>query len=249
MNAAQDQHYRCAIALNNIGVQLLQRSSFKQAVQVLKDAVYTIRIAFPTKSSASNTSHNPAACDTERLIADATKKLYNPLSSNPKTVDVCSWDLQRIDVLNIERMINQVLSASTINLVPVTIDMIDIELEERSADFQAALILYNFALAHVGLASRPQECARTEFLKGALRMLQLSHAIVMEDAATDFSISSLTLTALILSTTGFILSQIGNDDDVRYTLLRLETVVRAIQEEQEYIELQDSSVSPAAAAA
>ena len=131
--------YRVAIHLNNVGVSLLQRKAYRQALDTLKDAVSVIRSTF-----AGEDDEHEARRDL--MLARAARRLASPKSL------VCSSQLVTISD---DGGVTAINSFPSVNQRDRTVYAVAIEhfcLDERDVDVDSAIILHNFALSHLLLS-------------------------------------------------------------------------------------------------
>ena len=169
--------YLSSIRLSNIGIMLLQRRSAYQAKAVLRDAVKLLRSCFPVDGSVP--AQQPAQSEV------ALQRALSRFSS----VEVDSLNLD-IDILTYEEAGNDFNTLSYLLRLPlgdymlVTLRINEDPMAERDQDVDSAILLHNFAVAHVCMGQIEQSNIHFEsasrLWRYALRVLanRISHGLL-----------------------------------------------------------------------
>ena len=211
--------YRAAIALNNIGVSLLERGAQKNAIDTLKDAIAVMRHVFPDETPTC------ARKDIDGMLERACKKL-----SAPEVV--CSWFKVQSVSYGEPSTLAHLKTASRLRptgqaFYPVRIEVTDSADEPRDVDLESGILLYNFGLAHILLSHIVQKAAG-RYRSGAMKVLDLAHAILTnrskscEDPFQQVQLVFVTL--LVLSSIVQVLQEEGQFQQAEIALDRLDRV-------------------------
>lgn len=163
--------YRCAVALNNMGVALLERCAYRQALDTLKDAVVLMRGVFDsTPLSRRNQRDRARHCTV--LLEKAYHRTAHPQPApGHSMVEILS---PSGTLAAISSLLHRHGPALLPPCFPIKIENFD--QEARNADLDSAMVLHNFATAHLCLSRFAPTALRAIFLrKAALRLAKLSH--------------------------------------------------------------------------
>jgi hypothetical protein len=183
--SGKDYYARAAIALNNTGVALLERGAHQLAVQTFENSIAVLKRELDINSGLSESNDGFVRRKlelAETRLASTFKPTFAP---NPQSTvcirrfsfDGCSFNDLKFDL-------EQVLSKNM--YMPASIDPSGVPcLNEDSAhdiDFQFAVIIYNFALAHLCLAqtapSASSRSTRATFVNQVLPARQLLQMVL-----------------------------------------------------------------------
>jgi hypothetical protein len=199
---------RASMALNNMGVSLLERGEFTAALKRFRDSLALLKLSADSSGASSTTTPITAsqqqADEALRLANTAllnghhserwSKSSSSSCASSSCSVVVCPVDDS--DVPSMRAALNNAgLSATTTKTTttvffPIRLGCTEFE---TNLDFQAGKVMYNFGLAHLLLYSssssfsscpetaRPPPRYRARLLEGALRNLSLSHCLLTRD--------------------------------------------------------------------
>jgi hypothetical protein len=174
--------YRRAIVLNNIGVSLLERQAYAQAMDTLKDAICIMKQALCTGQimveGATTSDHNVDNVEkvntAYRLLLATSYKRESAAESSP--VDTIIFDKGPKQVTAAGPFLCSDIPHQVIS--PIRIEIIDSEcLLDRDADLDSALMLYNYALAHVAMAEC--SCLKKKYRLGALALFDMATTVIM----------------------------------------------------------------------
>lgn len=168
--------YRRAIVLNNIGVSLLERHCPAQALDTLKDAICIMKQAICAGQilEGATSDRNVEKVNTAYRLLLATS--YERVASAESPVDTIIFDKGPKQVAAAGPFLwadspYQVIS-------PIRIEIIDSEcLLDRDDDLDSALMLYNYALAHVAMAEF--SCLKKKYRLGALALFDMATTVIM----------------------------------------------------------------------
>jgi hypothetical protein len=173
------QHYRAAISLNNIGVALIERHQYQQAMEVLKSAITALKIG----ALLSNQKHMTRGIS----IQVELKKALGYLAKAKPSTRTRSDGSMHVNVVS-----NDAIDAASFKVLrkgptmsqayAIRIDELDFDaLKARSPDVEVAVSLYNLAVAHL---CRSQELKKPELclklVTNANKLLHASHAVLQE---------------------------------------------------------------------
>lgn len=250
MNAGSIQDYRAAIALNNMGVSLLERACYRQAMETLQDGIHVMKEVFrPDRSAAGSSS------EVDFKLHQAAQRVASPVRMCTPWLNVSlqtlSFDLSLSPVLNYLRE-----SPSTTCFLPIRIDLPpecgfgDFRLHEP--DFESAIILYNFGVANL-LLSKVASGTVSEKLRGnAMSILNLASSVLSKRSSlcddTLEEASLLQLGLMVFHTIIQVLVDAGDDLEAsivyeRYD--RLRDAVEALHESEWYADV-EKVAAPAA---
>lgn len=170
--------YRRAIVLNNIGVALLSRQAYPQAMSTLKDAIFVMR-------DVQSPSDVPFSCGAEERVNKAAKLLASH-QRHCSVSPVCTIRFEGgcVDIPSTLPFSEDYLSSVILN--PIHIEIADFEcLDDRDIDLHSALMLFNFGIAHAALAGQMDSSSTAAALKlrmGTLSLLDMAMTIIMDDS-------------------------------------------------------------------
>ena len=190
MNSCNEQVFRGAIALNNIGVDLLEGRCYEQANMTLMDATNAMRSVFHATASAVSactTRHHPAddvniKSNSVAVVASMLERA-NKRRSRPAPVQRrSSFRIQKLHEshqLSFQQQLQPPLLDST-SIYPVRIEDVN-DLRNPGSmnhpDVQAAILLHNFGLTNL--------CLAQVFDKAEARSIKLQQAIYLLQLADD----------------------------------------------------------------
>jgi hypothetical protein len=177
--------------LNNIGVALLARQAYPQAMSTLKDAIFVMRNGLRSQGGGGGGGDVDASfsCAAEERVNKAAKFLAShtrPCSVSPVSTirfEGGCVDLPATLPCNLEDYLSSVI------LNPVHIEIADFEcLDDRDTDLDSALMLYNFGLAHAAMAGQQDHSPATalKLRMGTLSLLDMAKTIIMDDRCMNY---------------------------------------------------------------
>ena len=167
------EHYRVAVALNNMGVALLERGAYCQAMKTLKDSILVMKGILRTSSKCT------VGDDIQTKIDMATKRLMSP-QPVPSTLPVT---ILSHDGSLLYSSMKSVLTQGDFCAVLVRIEPLDLRSpEHQDTDLESAIILYNFAIAHICMAKHSDSTTDVkQFREGSLKLLEMACDIAAEE--------------------------------------------------------------------
>jgi hypothetical protein len=158
---SEECNYRVAIHLNNVGVALLERRAYKQALDTLKDAVTVVRQAFVDEDDENQSS----------MLTKAARRL-----ATPKSLVLASSGLVTISEDAGFETIRPLTHAGGSDQALCAVKMEHFGQEDRDIDIDSATVLHNFSVAHLLLAcvAKTNSCAK-QLRVGALKLASLSY--------------------------------------------------------------------------
>ena len=245
--------YRAAISLNNIGVVLLEQADFRQALEVLKDAIFVMKLVFPSCRSCSSTSNlSNISNEINVKLQCAMERLASPRSpeSCPLTLDAISYEDGNIALLK-----NCLRHGPTSPFVfPIKITCSDFEYpEDRDVDVESAILLYNFGLAHMCIATaRANGGNGRKAQERALKLFRLSESILVQQSSScdqlDEQTNIILVAAMVFSSTVRILMHQGKVREAEEARRKLSLVGDMVNEIEQADALRGINVRAAAAA-
>jgi tetratricopeptide (TPR) repeat protein len=239
--------YRGAVALNNMGVYLLERGAYRSALETLKDAIAVMKTVFPAQNYDHNTAWRAEISD---KLKAAHKRIAKPeVVQCSMPLEVNSFDDDEFDVM--KDSLRYGPSASM--FFPVRVAISDMDIESRNIDVESAMLLYNFGIAHLCM-SRVAIKASHKLQEGALRLFDLSRSILSsqyhkcEDSMQQTRI--LLLSASVMNNIVQVLNEQGNIEQAVEVFSALQNLSSAVEqlEEDEPESICDICVRAAAAA-
>jgi hypothetical protein len=208
--------YKAAVALNNMGVTLLQRRCLKDAMDTLKDAITIMKSCFRPQGN----NYQAECLDIDLKMQRASKRMAISCQ-NPSSI---CMDIFYRDGCDIQpSMIRSLINKGVVSSIPpasVKIDSIDFEgLEDRDLDLESALMLYNFGIAHYCMSQIARSPASANMLRtGALKLYSMAKTVLsnpiycpslLESQLEDFYQSRARVASLVLSATAHIQVEMG----------------------------------------
>ena len=151
---------RAAVALNNMGVALLEHGDFAGSLTTLKDSVAILKLAFPSSDTGILCRTREDEIATEKLHR-AAQRFVQPCHKGYRQIPAVS-----VHVLNEEQHDycdhDPSMYSSTKTVYPVRIETYDVE-GDGASGLETAIAIYNCAVAHICLASiTPRAAAATQ---------------------------------------------------------------------------------------
>jgi hypothetical protein len=220
--------YTTAIALNNMGVSLLERRCYNQAVDAFGDAVTVMRKVFRySQGSPAKASKPRRLCGPSTLDFMLQKARYN-LANCQRDFDSGQKSDSQMNFCIITEegfaaVIRTVLqdtdtfASSKTFLVRIELEGKSIlECENREPEFEAAIILHNFGNLYMCLASTATSSARTrQHSQSAIGLFELSHTVLKNYYSEDheFLGQVLPVSILVLRSLVILTSFLGMESD------------------------------------
>jgi tetratricopeptide (TPR) repeat protein len=235
------REHRAAIALNNMGVSLLEQRAYRQGMETLKDAIFVMKHVFRPQSRNAGlgaTSYSTGRTDVK--INRAVQRMTNP-QPVPSTViiDVISHGVASSQ----SSPLGSILRASSSFAVPIRIEATDLDCpEDRDPELESAIMLYNFGLAHLCMAKLAK--SPNELREGALKLFNMAYSIISNKiisnkntlsrlSASELQIISetrLLLAFAVLNNVARVLTEMGNHTEANTSYRRLARLGTAINE-------------------
>jgi tetratricopeptide (TPR) repeat protein len=225
---------KCAIALNNMGVSLLERRAYQQSIETLKDAVLILKRVFEPDRQDSPTSSASSTC--EAYMDEALNRAFQRLSSLQVEMDA-----SHIEVLSHDGGLSSIPAVCPLSgpslAFPVTIENLEGE-EKRNVDLESAILLHNFATAHFCLSRVSNTRAAAKRLRnGALSLASLGHKILSSMMKGYSAVDQLTLQdepvflveVAALQNLTQVLTELGRISEAQESYRRLVLLLRALK--------------------
>lgn len=164
--------YRGAIALNNIGVALMQQHRFRDAMDTITDSVAAIQACLPGSPQLNRET-------LVKRLHDASKRNFASSCVNVPDDGVLVVSVEDSDIFSTLHH-NEGLYTDKDTFCPIRIRHAA-ESEDGSAavDFQTAVVLFNMGLTHLALARQQrQESDAAACRTAGLHVLRLGYSIV-----------------------------------------------------------------------
>jgi hypothetical protein len=184
-----NQSYRSVIALNNIGVSLLERRCYQQAAETLKDALSLIKAVSTTQNRHS----------LQETVHTARQRLANPQAVRHEVVHV--EVLTNTVSAKAMRAILEETSCNDSKASAIRIEDFDCG---TTSEFISAILLHNFGLSYycISKAAKKGSSNEQKYLNGAVRLLRISHSVFAKaiDENSESSFHFLHVMVVVLST-------------------------------------------------
>jgi hypothetical protein len=244
-----EELHRHAVALNNLGVLLLEQGASIQALETFRDAVDTMRLACAV---TDHSCWQDSLYLIRRKISEASHKVENPRPTGRKIVEESHcWE-------NLDLRSSSTLSMASctygINCL-VSFSLCDqIAIQDRDRELDSCLILYNFALAYLSHANGRDQL---QALRNALRLLKMSFTILVSNLESDLkgcwylegeSVTKvLTLVVAVLSNLSHTLFILGNEIEAHECYRTLREMYDSLTTVEEIYSFAKQSTAAAAA--
>lgn len=224
--------YRGAIALNNMGVSLLERGAYRNAIDTMKDAIAIMRTIFPQNGAVHSAPHN---FNIDSKLQLAAQRLASPETSRaPLSVQTIPFSEDNINAM--KDALRYGPSGSV--FFPLRIEISDFNCRGRDIDLESSIFLYNFGIAHLCMARvHPKSAAKLR--DGALKLFDLAHSILASQCAKAQDPADQThvllVAAMVLNNVVQVLSEQGRMEQVGQalsSLKRLDDLVTQIEEDE-----------------
>jgi hypothetical protein len=262
--------HRAAIALNNMGVSLLERRAYRQGMETLKDAILVMKrvlVRSPSISSQGfgNTPNSTSDADTK--VHRASKRMVNP-EPIPSAVSVD--DVSHCATFSHRSYLGSVLHGGSSSPLrsPLRIEVTDlVSLEDRDPFLESSIILFNFGLAHLCMAKLDNSIMRFNFglahlcmakldrtpiklQEGALKIFNMTYSVLASlcnQEGHGIREDMILLAAATLDNIVALLTEMGKHSEANELDQELARLGRAIQEFQGRNHLEDQNATASAA--
>jgi hypothetical protein len=173
--------HRAAIALNNMGVSLLERRAYREGMETLKDAIFIMkRVLRPLPISSQEFSKTPnSTTDADAKVERASKRMANlhPILS-AVSIDVVSRcaTFSHRSVLSGSVLRGSSSSPPRYPLRIEATDFVPLGEEDRNSDLESSIMLYNFGLAHLCMAKLAKTPIKLQ--EGALTLFNMAYSVL-----------------------------------------------------------------------
>jgi hypothetical protein len=242
--------HRASIALNNMGVSLLERRAYRQGVETLKDAIFVMMRVLRPSSRSQGTTSDSTTNDTEAKVHRAAKRLASPHAvPSALCIDAVSHGGKSSRHSSQDYVLSEASSSSPFT-IPIRIEVDDLDYpEERDPVLESAIMLYNFGLAHLCMAKPAKSPIKLQ--EAALKHVKLAYAAVLSRLRVcemhSISKARLLLAVLALENVVKVLIEMGKHSEANASYQVLVRLGRAIAEYQGRDPL-ETQVAAAAAA-
>jgi tetratricopeptide (TPR) repeat protein len=198
-NTSLQRAYTVAIALNNMGVSLLERGSYHQAMETFQDAISVMEEI--SASFSEQEMSRKRALNFSTLDAKLRKATYNLAKcdavkdNSDMNFCVLTEDESPAVVAAALQDESMFFDSSTTFLIRIEKSIRDCEISE--VDFESSIILYNFGNVYNSLATTaPSTACANELCEGAFNMFELSYELLQNSNEESLPVSILILRSL-----------------------------------------------------
>jgi hypothetical protein len=226
--------HRAAVALNNMGVSLLERRAYRHGMETLKDAILVMEsVLRPQSKSRGYGVNSESTSSAEAKVHRAVRRMANP-HHVPSAVSS--------DVISHGGATSHPSSflASPAFTSPVRIEATDLDCpEDRDPDLDSAIMINNFALAHLCVAKNTNSPIKLQ--ERARKLFNMAYSIISnqnglsrlsEDEMRRISESRLLLAVAVMSNVVRVLTEMGEDTEANESYQRLVRLGNAVEELQ-----------------
>jgi hypothetical protein len=229
---------RAAIALNNMGVSLLERRAYRQGMETLKDAIFVMKRVFrPQSRNSTLGATSDSTCSTDIKIHRAVQRMANPQPvPSAMIIDVLSHGVASSHSSPLGSILRESYSSSF--TIPIRIEATDIESpEDIDPDLESAIMLYNFGLAHICMAKLAKSPMKLR--EGALKLFNMAYSIISnknslsglsESEMRRLSETRLLLALAVLNNVVRVLTEMGKHTEADHSYRRLVRLGTAFNE-------------------
>jgi tetratricopeptide (TPR) repeat protein len=230
--------HRAAIALNNMGVSLLEQRAYRQGMETLKDAIFVMKLVFRPQSRNSGLgAASDSTSSTDMKIHRAVQRMANPKPvPSAVIIDVVSHGVASSHCSPLGSILHE--SSSSSCTVAIRIEATDLDCpEDRDPDLESAMMLYNFGLAHLCMAKLAKSPMKLQ--EGALKLFNMAYSIISnknglsrlsEGEMRLKSETRLLLAVTVLSNVVRVLTEMGKHAEANNSYQRLIRLGTAINE-------------------
>jgi hypothetical protein len=169
--------HRAAIALNNMGVSLLERRAYREGIDTLKDAIFVMkRVLRPPPMCSRGFGKAPySTSDAEAKVERASKRVANtqpiPSTVSIDVVSRCATFSHR------SQHSGSVLDGGSSSPLRIEVtDLVSMGEGNSTFDLESSIMLYNFGLAHLCAAKLAK--TPTNLQEGALTLFNMAYSIL-----------------------------------------------------------------------
>jgi len=235
------REHRAAIALNNMGVSLLERRAYRQGMETLKDAIFVMkRVIHPQSKTPDFATNTPSTNSTEAKVNRANKRMANPQPvPSAFSCDVISHEAISSHHQPMDSVLRK--GAASPSTFPIRIEAGNIDCpEDRNPDLESAIMLHNFGVAHLCMSKLAK--SPLKFQEGALALFNMAYSIISnrntiaqlsDSDMRSVSETRLLLAVVVLNNVVRVLRATGNHseaDESYQKLVRLGTAINEIEE-------------------
>ena len=167
--------HRSAIALNNIGVLLLEQGAAKQALDTFRDAVDTLKIAYNPSAVTKEISWEDLLSNTLEKTRTASGKVSSvPPCIDGKTsvIETQCWD--ELDDLSRSQALSVASCGFGQQCAVVFSISHQVAVSTRDREIDSSLLLYNYAVGYLSMAKGKNT---SQARRSALCLLRMSFTI------------------------------------------------------------------------
>ena len=229
---------RAAIALNNMGVSLLEQRAYRQGMETLKDAIFVMKRVFrPQSRTSSLGATSDSTISTDIQIHRAVQRMANPqpvpfaMITNVISHGVASSHSSPLGSILRE-------SSSSSFTIPIPIEATGIDCpEDRDPDLESAIMIFNFGLAHLCMAKLAKSPMKLR--EGAHKLFNMAYSIISnkntlsglsESEMRRFSETRLLFAIAVLNSIVKVLTVMGKHTEANNSYQRLVRLGTAINE-------------------
>jgi hypothetical protein len=243
------QDHRAAIALNNMGVSLLERRAYRQGMETLKDAIFVMKRVLRPASISHGFGKTPNSTSYAQGKVHRASKRMATAQAVPSAVSIdvishCATFSHR------SRSTSILQGGSSYPLSsPIRIEANDlVSREDRDSDLESSIMLYNFGLAHLCMAKLVKTPIKLQ--EGALKLFKMAYSVfdtLCDQEGQGIREDMVLLAAATLDNIVALLTQMGKHSEANESDQELARLGRTIQEFQDQNHLEDQIAAAAAA--
>jgi hypothetical protein len=201
MSTSLQREHTVAIALNNVGVSLLERGSYHESMEAFRDAVSVMNEISATSHQQKISRKRPissSALDAKLRKANYSLSVCDPVQDSNMTFCVLTEEES-------ESVIGVALQDETTFFDYTTTFLIRIEksmlnCENTNVDLQSSIMLQNFGSVFKCLAfTAPSAACAKQYCKDSFKLFQLSYSLLKRDIEGSLPVSILILRSLFSS--------------------------------------------------
>jgi hypothetical protein len=191
--------YTVAIALNNLGVSLLERDSYPEAKEAFQDAISVMmEISAKCEEQKMSTKRSLSSSTLDAKIRKASYNLSNCAAvKDDSKIKFCVFTKEESAAVTGAALQDENMFYDSSTTFLIRIEKTIHDCENSGVDLESSIILHNYGNVYKCLATtaNTSACAK-ELCQGAFRLFQLSYSLLGRDEEGSPPISILILRSL-----------------------------------------------------
>ena len=174
---------QAALALNNIGVSLLERGCYREGMEVLQDGIRTMKSMFKASEDSTDDVTDPSNDPLEKLhkARDKASQVSSQVIDTSSTAKIKTLSFQVDGLSGVLEHLGKSPS-STFYLVRMDIPLECAVSVSNTPDLESAVLLYNFGMAQLLISSVISNSQ--PMVENSHRILHLASSIVARRSNT-----------------------------------------------------------------